>query len=178
MKKEHEHNILWSGDYLRVIKRGTWEIAQRHHCSGVVGIIPITNNNEVILVEQYREPLQKNVIEFTAGLAGDLSGLEHESLKKAAQRELLEETGYKAAEWTYLGNGPTSAGLTNETIHYFLAQKLRQVNPGGGDDHESITVHHIPFQQLNLWLASQESDGKMLDIKIYAGLYWLHRHFS
>ncbi|QDU32860.1 ADP-ribose pyrophosphatase [Poriferisphaera corsica] len=178
MNHEQEHSILWSGDYFRVIKRGTWEIAQRHHCSGVVGIIPITNDNEVILVEQYREPLRKNVIEFSAGLVGDESGSEHESLKKAAQRELLEETGYKAVDWTYLGNGPTSAGLTNETIHYFLATKLKQINHGGGIDNESITVHHIPFHELNSWLASQESNGKILDIKIYAGLYWLNCHFK
>ena len=63
--------MLSEGSFLGLYARGHWEYASRTNCSGAVGILPITDDGELILVEQFRIPLQARVIEIPAGLAGD-----------------------------------------------------------------------------------------------------------
>lgn len=162
--------------FLRVIKRGRWEFVQRTNASGVVCLFPLTGDYRVILVEQYRPPVDAPVIEFPAGLAGDIAGQEDELLETAAQRELIEETGYEAGRLISLGSTVSSAGLTDEAVHFFLALDLQQVSEGGGDESEKITVHSVPFREIEDWLAAAEQRGCLLDARIYAGLYFLAKH--
>ena len=169
-------NICWSGQFLRIVKRGRWEITQRHNCNGVVGIIPITDQGEVVLVEQYRIPVEANVIELAAGLSGDSAEYENEPLQQAAERELLEETGYAATDWEVVGKGASSAGLTDEITTFFFARGLQKINGGGGVASESITVHCVKIDELEDWLAKQEAAGKILDAKIYAAMYWIFKY--
>lgn len=116
----------------------------------------------------------KEVIELPAGLAGDdhYSG---EEFVTAAKRELLEETGYEATQWTQLAGGPPSAGLSNEQVIFFRAKDLRKTGSGGGHGSEKIRVHEIPLDEVHSWLAQRESEGTSIDPKIYAGLYFLCR---
>jgi ADP-ribose pyrophosphatase len=58
---------------------------------------------------------------------------------------------------------------------FFLATGLTRVGEGGGDENEDITVHVVPLQDASRWLAAQEAAGKLLDPKIYAGL-WFAEH--
>src|SRR5262245_16597959 len=111
--------ILSEGKYIRLVRRGTWDFVQRRGISGVVAIVAVTDAGELVLVEQFRPPVNKRVIEVPAGLAGDIAGQEHEALTEAARRELLEETGYEARSMRYLAEGVASAGLTDETITLF-----------------------------------------------------------
>ncbi len=87
---------LHQGKHLRMRRRGSWEFAERCTASGVVTIVPVTVDDQLLFTEQFRSPVGKPVIEFPAGLAGDIRGAEQESLMGAARRELLEETGYEA----------------------------------------------------------------------------------
>ncbi len=167
--------IMASGKYLRLIRRGHWEYAERTGSIGAVTIVAVTPEQELLLVEQYRIPLSAGVIELPAGLSGDIAGEEHEALAAAARRELLEETGYEAAEMHWLTTGPTSAGLANEVVSFFLARGLIRVHDGGGDANENITVHRVPLASADDWLAAHAAEGRQIDPKIYAGLYFLQR---
>ncbi|WP_432797766.1 NUDIX hydrolase [Poriferisphaera sp. WC338] len=171
MQKEHE--VLWEGRFIRTVRQGQWEYVQRHNNNGVVGIVPITDTDEIVLIEQWRIPLGKHVIELPAGLSGDETDTSDEALIDAAKRELLEETGYEATDWKSVGNGASSAGLTDEVISLYIARDLRKVGNGGGDGTEDIRVHVIKLHHAQQWLMNQESEGKAIDVKVYAGLYFV-----
>ena len=119
-----EPRVLAAGKFLRLVKCGHWEYADRHTCAGAVAIVAVTDDRRLILVEQFRIPLSRNVIELPAGLVGDVAGEEHEDMAVAARRELLEETGYEAGDMRWLFAGPSSAGLTSELVDFFLAERL------------------------------------------------------
>jgi ADP-ribose pyrophosphatase len=125
-----------------------------------------------VLISQPRPALGGLTIELPAGLVGDTAGDEGEAGALAAGRELVEETGYEAAEITPLMAGPSSPGLTNEGIALFRARGLRRVGPGGGVEHEQITVHEVPLAAVDGWLAARAAEGYHVDVKVYAGLYF------
>jgi len=164
--------ILCDAKYLRLIRNDGWEFVQRKNVSGIVGIIAITSDRKLILVEQYRVPVGKNVIEIPAGLAGDSPTSKNEDLLLAASRELEEETGYRASRMTHLATGTASAGLCDEVITLFRAEDLQKIHPGGGDDSEDITVHEIPLDQVENWLRDQIKNNKLVDLKIYSALHF------
>lgn len=166
MKKE----IKYKGRFLNLINQEGWEYVERSNISGVVAIVAITGDEKIILVEQYRKPAGAHVIELPAGLAGDIPGEEHEALSVAAQRELLEETGYEAELMTYLREGLPSAGLTSENVTFFKAEKLKKVGQGGGDESESIVIHEVPLSDLSNWLTKKEKEGAKVAATLYAGI--------
>jgi ADP-ribose pyrophosphatase len=83
--------------------------------------VAIAEEAQIVLAEQYRPPVDARALDLPMGLSGDLDGAKGEDLQEAARRELLEETGYEAARLELLGEGPTSAGLTNEVLTFFRA---------------------------------------------------------
>jgi ADP-ribose pyrophosphatase len=163
--------ILFEGRYLSVRKKGHWEYVERHKASGIVAILAITDNRELILVEQFRVPVNKRVIEIPAGLDGDIKGKENEVLAEAAKRELLEETGYQAKRMEYLTEGPSSAGLSTEMVTFFRAHELKKVSQGGGDESENIQVHAVPLVELKKWFETKRQEGCLVDYKVFAALY-------
>ena len=163
---------LYAGKYLSMVRRHTWEFVQRHNIAGIVGILAITDAGNMLFVEQHRIPLGKDVIEIPAGIAGDTDAFRHEDLATAAHRELEEETGYRAEKMTLLCSGATSSGLTDEIVTLYRATGLTKVGPGGGDHSENIRVHEIPLAQVPAWLASQQSAGKAIDLKVYSALFF------
>ncbi|MDX2226087.1 MAG: NUDIX hydrolase [Verrucomicrobiae bacterium] len=165
--------ILFQGKHINLVAEGRWEFAERPRVCGIVFIAAMTPEKRVIMVEQYRPPVGRIVVELPAGLAGDIPGQEHEDLAVAARRELLEETGYEAAEMHKVMEGVPSAGICSEVLTLFVATGLRKVSEGGGDAHEQITVHEVPIGQMNDWLAAQTALGKTVDYKVYAGLWHL-----
>jgi len=167
-------DVLFEGRFLRIKKKDRWEYVERSKTSGIVAILPITENREIILVEQFRIPVNQRVIEIPAGLAGDIEGEEDEALAEAAKRELLEETGYEAAEMEYLTEGPPSAGLSTEVVTFFRARVLRKVSEGGGDGSENIQVHLVPLTELTAWIETKRKEGCLVDYKVYAALYFEH----
>ena len=163
--------VVADAKHLRLVRRRGWEFVERKNISGIVVIVALTADRRLVLVEQYRPPVDCPVIELPAGLAGDTSGAEDESLEDAAKRELLEETGYGAASMIRLFHGPPSAGITSEQLTFFLAPDAQYIHAGGGDETEDITVHAIALDEVPQWLDEQSRCGKAIDLKIYAGLY-------
>jgi len=167
--------ILATGEFLSLIREAHWEYAQRVNASGAAIVVAVTDEQKLLLVEQYRIPCHARTIELPAGIAGDETGTENEPLAEAARRELLEETGYAAKVIEPLMTGPASSGTTSEIVTFFRATGLSRVGPGGGRAKEDITVHEVPLAKAHQWLQDKARSGLLIDPKVYAGLYFVSR---
>lgn len=180
-KNEHEKTtadsleLIAETAHLRFVKNNGWSYVERVNVTGVVCVIAVTPENKILLVEQYREPVRSRVIELPSGLSGDIAGQADEPLEQAAQRELIEETGYQAGTLQQITTVTTSAGMTNEIATYFLADQLKKVGPGGGDSSENITVHEIEIEEIDNWLARAQKAEKKIAARVYGGLYLLQK---
>ena len=164
-------NIIAQGKYLRFIREKNWEYVERIGSNGVVVIVPLTQENNLILVEQYRIPVENRTIELPAGLVGDEDS--QEDLFDAARRELREETGFEASHFELIIHGPTSAGLTSESNSFVYAPNCKRVSAGGGILDENIIVHEISPNNTYAWIQQKASEGFLIDPKILAGLFYL-----
>jgi ADP-ribose pyrophosphatase len=167
--------VLHQGRFLRLLRRRGWELVERVNATGVVIVIAITEQGGLVVIEQVRTPVNAAVIELPAGLAGDEPGASGEELAEAARRELLEETGYEAASIELVTRGPSSAGLTNEVVTVFRARGVRRTGAGGGVEGESITTHEVPLADVPGWLEARQAEGKLVDPKVYAALWFAER---
>ena len=167
--------LLYQGEWLRLVKRGHWESCERTHGKDglAVLVIAVTPDDHVLFVEQYRVPLGARTIEMPAGLVGDDDA--DDTLESAARRELIEETGWDAGRIEVLLVGPTSSGMSNERIAFARARDLKKVGDGGGVDNEDITVHSVPRAEAPAWLMQKYAEGFELDLKLWAGL-WMIEH--
>ncbi len=163
--------ILAETRYLRLIDRDGWAFVERPQGSTVVAIVAVTDDRRLVMVEQVRAPLRREVIELPAGLVGD--EVVGEAAITAAARELEEETGYRAARLEALATCPSSAGMTSELVTFFLATGLQKVGPGGGTPEENIRVHEVPLSELRAWLAARDRAGVPIAAKLYAGLFFI-----
>lgn len=165
--------VLGEGRFLRLIERHGWELVERPGVEAVVAVVACTAEDELVLVEQYREPLRSRVIELPAGLVGDEPGLNGESLETAARRELLEETGYHAERFEVLASGPPSAGQSSEIVTLLKADGVERTRAGGGVGNEAIETHLVPRSAVDEWLEDRRRDGRWIDPKIWMALYFL-----
>ncbi len=161
---------LHEGRFLALRKRGRWEFVERVNAFGAAVVIAVTANDELVLVEQYREPLRANCIENPAGLAGDQPG--EEDILSAARRELLEETGFEAGHVELIMSGPSAPGMASELLSFVRATGLRRVHAGGGDGSENITVHVVPIAEVAPFLAEKLRQGLQVDLRVYAALFF------
>jgi ADP-ribose pyrophosphatase len=175
MGDHNDLHVLAEGRFLRVLSRSGWEWVERTNTSGAAVIAAVTSERQLVLIEQYRIPVNCRVIELPAGLVGDLAESRDERLVEAARRELLEETGYAAEGIEHLLDGPSSSGLTNEVFTLMLAKDVQKVGRGGGDATEDIRVHVVPLAGIEAWLASKRQSGLMISPKIYTALYFITR---
>ncbi len=166
---------LWTGKFLRTVlinysahcnssntvERRDWEAVERVNCSGIVGMVPITEDGSVILIKQFRPPINGYVIELPAGLC-DIG----EALEEAAKRELIEETGYSAGDLRFLVKGPMSSGSSSEMLTVFVATDLAYVGVGKRDETENIEVLKVPSENLAATLLEMQLDGSIIDLKI------------
>ncbi len=184
MKKDvtriKEKKITWEGKFLRSVlitysdSSGTvreWESFERVNCKGIVAIVPVSDEGEVLLIRQFRPPVNGYVIEFPAGLndRGD-------TLEEAAQRELLEETGHTASEMVFIAEGPLSSGASDEIITAFLAKGLEFRGIGKRDETEDIEVLKVPIQEFSQRVFELRRKGNYVDLKVFGLLELAKRH--
>ncbi|MDE1547920.1 NUDIX domain-containing protein [Jeotgalibaca caeni] len=136
---------------------------------GAVAIIPFTKDGEMILVRQFRKPLDRTIVEIPAGKldAEDADGL------TAAKRELEEETHYQAESWEELVTMYPTPAYLDEKFTIYVAEGLTEVaEPLAGDDDEFVEVLTCTYEEA---MALQQS-GEICDAKtLYAMLYWKNR---
>ncbi len=166
---------LARGNFLRLAKRGRWEFVSRINCTGVVTAIPLTEDNELVLVKQFRIPINKETLEFPSGLIGDEVTEAAEDAVTAAERELFEESGYGAGNFKFLGQSAVSPGLTDETVSYVLATELKKIGMGGGVGDEHITVLTVPIEEIDSFLAENRAKGIIIDRKLEGGIRELEK---
>ncbi len=130
---------------------------------GAVAIVALFDDGKVLLERQFRYPHRREFIEIPAGKLDP--GEPHLA---TAKRELLEETGYVAAEWTRLGVIHTAIGYADEAIELFLAKKLTQKS-AKLDAGEFLEVFTVDFAQA----VEMIRDGRITDSKTVIGLLWL-----
>jgi ADP-ribose diphosphatase len=166
---------LHTGEFLALIREGHWEYAHRVKASGSALIIAVTDDDKLLLVEQYRIPLHARTIELPAGIVGDEAESGDEDHIEAARRELLEETGYAAEKVVPVVSGAAAGGLSSELITLFRATGLKRVHAGGGVENENITVHEVPLASAHDWMAAKAEEGLLVDPKNYTALYFIER---
>ncbi len=127
---------------------------------GGVGIVALTGNDEIILVKQYRKPLNKVIYEIPAG---KLDPGEHH--RTCGIRELEEETGLSAKVFDYMGFIYPSPGFTDEVTHVYLAKELTQGETHPDDD-EFLDVEKVPFERA----LKMVIDGEINDAKSVFGI--------
>jgi ADP-ribose pyrophosphatase len=161
--KEQE-TVVWQGNFVTAKVCGKWEYVSR--ARGIrAAVILAVDDGHVILVEQYRVPLGRACIELPAGLIGDGDD-PGEAAELAAARELVEETGYRAARMDTVGEFYSSPGMVTESFTLLQAQGLTKVGPGGGTPGEDITVHRVPLAGLEAFIAERRALGDAIDVKI------------
>ena len=166
-----ESQLAFEGTFLRLyldrVRSADGHVGTREYIRhpGAVMIIPLLSDGGIVLERQFRYPLKQTVIEFPAGKidAG-------ESPLQCAQRELLEETGYRARKWSYLGGLHNAIAYSDEKIEMFLAEGL--VHEGASlDAGETLEVFNERWQQLSQWV----QDGTVTDAKTMLGVMWLEK---
>ncbi|SMO81902.1 NUDIX hydrolase [Fodinibius sediminis] len=105
-----------------------------------VNVIPVTTDQQVVLVEQYRYGIEQPTLEIPGGLVdpGETPG-------ETAKRELVEETGYRSDSWSSLGKVSANPAMMNNFSHVFLAEGCRYEKKQNTDQHERIHVHLLPI---------------------------------
>ena len=135
---------------------------------GAVMIIALLDDGRLVMERQYRYPVKQVMIEFPAGKldAG-------EDRLACAQRELLEETGYRAKEWAHAGVLHPVISYSTEFIDIWFARGLR-LGERRLDEGEFLDVFTASLDELLAW----SREGKLTDAKTLTGLLWLQNHLS
>jgi len=160
--------VVYTGKFFQVhrdlvrLPDGTQAVRDYLKHPGAVAIVAITAQGEVLLERQHRYPVGRDFVEIPAGKLDP-----GESHIETAKRELLEETGYTAAQWTRLGLIHNAIGYSDESIELWLATGLAtgaaQLDPG-----EFLEVFALPFEET----LAMATDGRISDVKTIVGLFW------
>ena len=128
---------------------------------GFAAVVPITDGGEVVLVRQWRQPLETFTLELPSG-GVDLG----EEPERAARRELFEETGYRAQTLEHLTSVHTSTGRSTEVCHLFRCEAVRDERGPLPEPTEFIRVVELPFGEA----LRMASDGAIVDAPTVLGL--------
>ena len=132
---------------------------------GAAIILPLFDDNTVLIERQYRYPVGQHFYELPAGKLEP-----NEPPLETAKRELREETGYLAAEWRELGHLHPCVGYSNERIDFFLARKL-EFKGAELDEGEFLETLRMPLPETLKWIRS----GRITDTKTILGLFWAEK---
>lgn len=162
--KEEQLNSeeIFDGVILHVIKdtvqlsNGSTSTREVIRHVGAVAVVPVTENNEVIVERQYRYPLDEVITEIPAGKLDSKS----EDRLSAAKRELKEETGITADIWTNLGDFHPAAAYSDERLTLYMAQGLH-FGEQNLDEDELLNLKKVPIKEL----VDDIMSGKITDSK-------------
>ena len=164
-----KETVIYNGNYLSLINvdvelpDGNLSNRDIIKHPGACAIIPFLNDNEVILVEQFRKPLEKTLLEIPAGKLN-----KNETPITCAHRELDEETGYKAKAMIYLGKIATAPGFCDEIIHLFKATNLYEGKKSCDED-EFTDIKKFTLDEIKLMIKK----GEIIDTKTISILSYL-----
>lgn len=132
---------------------------------GAVAVIAITDEGQILLVEQYRKALERSIFEIPAGKLEP-----GEAPIVTARRELAEETGYGCEELTYIQTFATSPGFADELIHLFVARKLFVLEEQAQlDEDEFVELYAVTVKEAEAMMA----DERIYDAKTAFAVLWM-----
>jgi len=133
---------------------------------GAVAVIPVTKDNKIVFVEQYRKPLEKSIIEIPAGK------LENgEEPKATAIRELEEETGYTTNELSFITSFYTSPGFADELLYIYITDQLKALeHPVEGDEDEFVEIVELTLEEAKQYVEEE----RIHDAKTNYAVLYLH----
>ncbi|MCL5784339.1 MAG: NUDIX hydrolase [Patescibacteria group bacterium] len=145
-------------------ERGTYNVVEK---KSSVFIIAVTDNKEVYLIDQYRYPTQMESWEVPSGGVED-----NENLQESAIRELQEEAGIYAKNWTDLGIIQVENGVSNAIGYVFLATDLRQADRHKQEEEGIDNIKLIPFKDIFEMIKDERiTDSQSISAIIKAALY-------
>jgi len=170
------NQTLHSDNWIKVLKRGyldkagrekSWTYIERSNGQRAAVIVPVARETgTLILISQFRVPFGREIIEFPAGLIDP-----GETAAQTAERELMEETGYRGR---VVEVGPpisTSCGLTTELIHLvYMEVDEEQAAEPQLESSEKIRVLKLKREDFSTLLGKSEADEILLDAKVYVYL--------
>lgn len=135
---------------------------------GAVAILPLDDDGSVVMIDQYRHPVGRRIRELPAGLL-DMAG---EDPLTTAQRELVEETGRAAREWSVLVDVTPSPGFSDEAVRVFLARGLTEIGrpPSQDDEEADLDVVRLSLDEA----VRQVLAGDIVNAATVAGLLAAH----
>ena len=135
-----------------------------------VSIMAIDENDQVILVKQYRHPLKEELLELPGGFidAG-------EQPQTAAEREVLEETGYSFSSFHYLGITAANPGVLNNYTHMFLATGGKKTAGQSLDANEEIEIILKPLEEVKIMLQHNEIMQSMHALCMFYAFQFLEK---
>ncbi|WP_374600827.1 NUDIX domain-containing protein [Niveibacterium sp.] len=152
---------VWRDKVGRQTESGEWNREYIRH-PGATVIIAVAESGKLLMERQFRYPLGRICWEMPAGKIDP-----NESIEVCARRELREETGFEARDWTHLGTVHPCVGYSDERIEIFLAKELTQ--QGTALDHgEYVEVFEISLEEAEAAVL----DGRITDGKTIACLFW------
>ncbi|MGI6648395.1 MAG: NUDIX domain-containing protein [Bacillota bacterium] len=131
---------------------------------GAVAVVALTNNRELVMVRQYRKPIDKVILEIPAGKLNH-----NEDPEICAQRELLEETGYQAGQLSLIARYYTTPGFSDEVMYLYLARKLIELEQSPDED-EFIEMTRVPLATAQQMVLT----GEIQDAKTIIGILALN----
>lgn len=158
--------ILWNGPSWRLrgypVTQSDGSVVEKGFIEhpGAVVLLPRTGNGEILMLRQYRASLQETILELPAGTRGW-----DEAWQACAQRELREETGYRAETLVELGDVWPAPGYSDEVLRFYLAEGLRH-DPLTPDADEEIALQPVALEAL----ADMALDGRLQDAKSIVGV--------
>lgn len=159
-------------------KQTAYEVVTRNseRVFGIVSVLPITTENEVILIRQYRAPLDRIQLELPAGCA---EVGKHKILEDAVHAELLEETGYTSDDITHIAEFSSSSGMTNETVHGYIARNCKRVTDILTlDQDEYIERILVPIAEFDQLIALEILQWNIIEPKMLAMMWWLRNSLA
>ena len=124
---------------------------------GASAVVPINENREIYMVEQFRKPLESVSLEIPAGKLD-----KGEDPMECAARELKEETGLTAERMKHATSIHTTPGFSNEVLHIYIATGLKEGDPCADED-EFVSTKKVPIDKLiNMIVSGEITDGKTI----------------
>lgn len=173
-EKQISTEEVYKGNFLKIYKDKVelpdGKITTREYIKhpGAAAIIPLTKDGQVVIERQWRYPAGKAFLEIPAGKLDP-----NEDPLVCAKRELLEETGYEAANWVFLGKINNAIGYSNESIWIYLAKDLvkkeQLLDPG-----EFVELSLLPWKEL----VKKSLNGEITDVKTIIGSLWLEKYLG
>lgn len=119
---------------------------------GAVAILPLTDDKKIVMVEQFRKPLEKTIVEIPAGKLE-----KGEEPADTARRELEEETGYACEQLEWLISFYTSPGFADEIVHLYVAKGLfKKEGAAGLDEDEFVNVVELTLDEAIQYVKEQK----------------------